>query len=225
MRLSIRHKALSSDEHDNERRKTAIEICKAIIEAIRNYMATTTSLKPIGYILTTALVESLYHVLPEESRAAPVVSNKLLKDLIDGASQALQSLSKSVATASKIYDYLKDLLPPNDKYSSLDAFVSGQNTTDQNMPLDCSLDLDALSDSFWGDFSNQPSEPIHMGEGNKTLPLLPMGRTEIFTMNGWLFNSDDLQGQMLTDLRSESMELGNLSLNCTSSRSGRTPFA
>ncbi|KAJ5717728.1 hypothetical protein N7488_003374 [Penicillium malachiteum] len=208
LRLSIRHKTLSSDEHDVERRKTVITICEAIVEAIRSYMVMAAWLKPLGYILTTALVECLYYILPEECHPTPVVSNKLLKDLIYDASQALQSLSKLVATASKIYQSLKDLLPSDNALDSFDASSHDQQAVDQTMPLNCFSDLDATSETFWEGFSNKSPIPRHTETSHRAIPFSSMGPSEIFTTEGLPVHFDDLQSQILSDLSLDNPVFG-----------------
>ncbi|KAJ5798373.1 uncharacterized protein N7503_007669 [Penicillium pulvis] len=225
LRLSIRHKALTSKEHDIERRKTSVSICEAIIEAIRSYMITTTSLKPSGYILTTALVESLYHLIPEECHSTPVVSNELLKGMIYGASQLLQTLSKSVATASKVYQYLQDLLPSDNAFKPPEEFSVSpprENSVDQSMPLDCSADLDIFSQTFWKTFmdrSEQDRSPaVQTHSESKSQSFMPgsMMMAESLPTEGLPFRLDELQFQFLMGMDPEEMAFeAPLSLDCS----------
>ncbi|KAJ5537782.1 hypothetical protein N7494_007261 [Penicillium frequentans] len=225
LRLSIRHKALTSKEHDLERRKTSVLVCEAIIEAIRSYMITSTSLKPIGYILTTALVESLYHLIPEECHPAPVVSNDLLKGMVYGASQLLQTLSKSVATASKVYQYLQDLLPSDNGFNPPEGFTvspSRENSGDQNLPLDCSADLDIFSQTFWKTFmdrSEQDRSPaVQSHSESKSQSFMPgsMMMAESLPNEGLPFRLDELQFQFLMGMDPEDMAFeAPLSLDCS----------
>ncbi|KAJ5999341.1 hypothetical protein N7451_007151 [Penicillium sp. IBT 35674x] len=224
LRLSIRHKALTSKEHDLERRKTSVSICEVIIEAIRSYMITTTSLKPSGYILTTALVESLYHLIPEECHPAPVVSNELLKGMICSASQLLQTLSKSVATAYKVYQYLQDLLPSDNGSESpgeLTASSPPQDIGNQNLPLDCSADLDIFSQTFWKSFMDRseqekiPAAQVHSEQKNDSFMPPSMMIPESFPTDGLPFRLDELQCQFLMGMHPEDMAFGApLSLDC-----------
>lgn len=177
-------------------------------------------LRPLGYILTTALVECLYYILPEECHPAPVVSHKLLKDLINDASQALQSLSKSVATASKIYQSLKDLLPSDDE---LDASSYDQEAVDQTMHLDCFSGLDVLSETFWGSFPNEFPMPKQTKQSHQAFPSSPVGSSKRFTMEGlpFNFNFDDLQSQILTDLNLNNTSFGAFPFDYKASQVGK----
>ncbi|KAL3481534.1 hypothetical protein BJX99DRAFT_253459 [Aspergillus californicus] len=207
LRLSIRHMALSSNENDLERRKTSVSICKAIIEAIRSYMITTASLKPCGYIMTTALVESLYHILPEDGHPAPVVSHKLLNEMIHDASQLLQTLSESVATASVVYQYLRDLLPPKDCLGPLDGFPTAstmQRATNQPSFLNCPTDLEPLSEAFWRSLGPQPrqdgsSAPTGPEPKDHTCQPSAMVPPGSFVSDCLPFQLDELQSQFLLD--------------------------
>ncbi|KAJ5646570.1 hypothetical protein N7490_002942 [Penicillium lividum] len=225
LRLSIRHKPLTSKEHDLERRKTSVSICEAIIEAIRSYMITTTSLKPSGYILTTALVESLYHLIPEECHPAPVASNELLKGMIYGASQLLQTLSRSVATASKVYQYLRDLLPSDNGFEvPEESTVSPprQNSGDQNLPLDCSADLDIFSQTFWKTFMDRseqdknPEAQTYSEPKSQSFMQSSMMMPESLPTDGLPFTLDELQCQLLMGMDPEDMAFGApISLGCS----------
>lgn len=187
-------------------------------------MITTTSLKPSGYILTTALVESLYHLIPEECHPAPVVSNEHLKGMIFGASQLLQTLSKSVATASKVYQYLQDLLPSDNAFKPPEEFsVSPQeNSGDQNLPLDCSADLDIFSQTFWKTFMDR-SEPdrspaVQSHSEPKSQSFMPgsMMMAESLPTEGLPFRLDELQFQFLMGMDPEDMGFeAPLSLDCS----------
>ncbi|PWY72572.1 hypothetical protein BO83DRAFT_427209 [Aspergillus eucalypticola CBS 122712] len=148
LRLSIRHKPLTSTEYDIERRRTSISICEAITEAIRQYMAISTSLKPFGYMLTTALVECLYHVVPEESCSSPITPRKALRGIVLTTSQLLRTLSRSTAMAYKVYQYLQDILPIHDTVATchdLSESSVSQNI-DQQIPQDCPMLMDMSSE-------------------------------------------------------------------------------
>ncbi|KAJ5639985.1 uncharacterized protein N7484_007847 [Penicillium longicatenatum] len=224
LRLSIRHKALTSKEHDLERRKTSVSICEAIIEAIRSYMITTTSLKPSGYILTTALVESLYHLIPEECHPAPVVSNELLRQMVYGASQLLQTLSKSVATASKVYQYLQDLLPSDNGFKppeKLTASPPRQDPANQSLPLDCSADLDIFSQTFWKTFVDRSEQDRSSAAHTHSEPqnqkfLSSMFIPESLPTDGCPYKLDELQCHLLMGMDPEEMVFGApLSSDCS----------
>lgn len=187
-------------------------------------MITTTSLKPSGYILTTALVESLYHLIPEECHPAPVVSNELVKGMVYGASQLLQTLSRSVATASKVYQYLQDLLPSDNGFEPSEEFTASsprQTVADQNFPLDCSTDLDIFSETFWKTFMDR-SEPdrssahMHLGPKNQSFPPSSMVIPESFPTDGLPFRMDELHCQLLMGMDPEDMAFGApLPLDCS----------
>lgn len=208
--MAIRHRALTSTEHDVDRRKTSISICEAIIEGIRSYMVTTTSLKPCGYILTTALVECLYHVLPEECRSISVISSGSLKGIVFTASQLLRTLSKSTAMASKVYHYLRDVLPSDDGFGPIDKFAvisPSPNMEDPQVLQDC-----LVSERFWKSIMDCPeqdstSAPTNAGSGNTN--FIPGGiEPPEGSMADYLpFRFDDIPGQFLMDLDLEGVSL------------------
>ncbi|KAL4811337.1 hypothetical protein BDV18DRAFT_155943 [Aspergillus unguis] len=211
LRLSIRHKPLTSTEHDIERRKTSVAICEAIIEAIRCYITITTYLRPSGYFLTTSLVEVLYHILPEECDPKPVVSGEALKSMVGTASQLLQSLANSVATASKVYQYLRDLLPPRDGFSSCDDSATsplGQVKANHNTPFDCSSDSNTLSDTFWTSIINRPGQEkgpasSHPGPIDPNFLRFSMPTPGNLATDCFPFELDDLQCQFLMGVNLE----------------------
>ncbi|OGE51819.1 hypothetical protein PENARI_c012G11376 [Penicillium arizonense] len=213
LRLSIRHKPLTFTEHDIERRKTSVSICEAIIEAIRSYMTMATSLKPSGYILTTSLVEILYHILPEECDPKPIIPGELLKGMVCAASQLLQTLSNSVATASKVYQYLRDLLPPYDRFRPFDEFTASppsQNEANQKAPFHCSADLDTLSETFWRTIVDRPGQEkspaaTHSEPSNPNFLPFSMAMSENFATDCLPFKMDDLQCQLLMGMDLEDM--------------------
>lgn len=198
--------ALSSSEHDLERRKTSVSICKAILEAIRSYIITSASLKPCGYILTTALVESLYHILPEDGHTAPVVSHNLLVEMVHEASQLLQTLSESVATASVVYQYLRDLLPPG-PLGDFPTASTSQRAMDQSCFSNYPTDLEALPETFWRSLVHLPgqdssSAPNHPEPKDEPSGMVPPG---CLVSDCTEFQLDDLQSPFLLDL-----ELGDM---------------
>lgn len=214
--------ALSSSEHDLERRKTSVSICKAILEAIRSYIITSVSLKPCGYILTTALVESLYHILPEDGHTAPVVSHILLKEMVHEATQLLQTLSESVATASVVYQYLRDLLPPG-PLGDFSTASTSQTAMDQSCFLDCPTDLEPLPETFWRSLVHQPgqvssSAPNHPEPKDQPSAIVPTGS---LVSDCVPFQLDDLQSPFLLDLDFGDMVLKTpLSLNDSTAQFG-----
>ncbi|KAJ5289663.1 uncharacterized protein N7443_009916 [Penicillium atrosanguineum] len=213
LRLSIRHKPLTSTEHDIERRQTSVSICEAIIEAIQSYMTMTTSLRPSGYILTTSLVEILYHIVPEECDPKPIFSVELLKGMVCSASQLLQTLSNSVATASHVYQYLRDLLPPYDRFRPLDGLTASppsQNGANQKAHLDCSADLDTLSETFWRTIVDRPGQDrspagIHSEPNNQGFLPFSMAMSKNPATDCLPFKVDDFQCQLLMNMDLEDI--------------------
>ncbi|KAJ5951307.1 uncharacterized protein N7479_009720 [Penicillium vulpinum] len=191
LRLSIRHMALTSNEHDLERRKTSVSICKAMIEAIRSYMMTTTSLKPCGYILTTTLVEVMYHVIPEESHPAPIASHGLLKGMVHDAIQLLQTLSESVATASKVCRYLENLLPLDDPLTA----STSQMAVKKAPFLSSSTDLETLSEKFWKIIVDQPGQGTSSAPTHTQPSIIEID--ESFVSDYLPFQLNDLQSQFV----------------------------
>jgi hypothetical protein len=213
LRLSIRHKPFTSIEHDIERRKASVSICEVIMEAIRGYMTMTTSLKPSGYILTTSLVEVLYHILPEECDQKPIVPVEHLREMVCTTSQLLQTLSDSVATASKVYQYLRDLLPTYDKVGPFDEFTASspsRKRANQKTPLDCSADLDTLSETFWRTIVDRPGQErspaaIHSDPSNQNLLPFSLAISENYATDCLPKEMEDLQCQLLMGMDLESM--------------------
>lgn len=191
-------------------------------------MIITPLLKPSGYILTTALVESLYHILPEECHSAPIASKDHLKGMVSAASHLLKTLSKSVTTASKVYQYLRDLLPSDDGFEPLLQFSASppkQNiATNGNNPLDCSADLDILSEAFCRAIvdrrgQDNESEPTHKKSNNQNFLPLTIGFPESFGTD-CLPGMDDLQRQFLMEMDLEDMAFKKpLPMHCSP-----TPF-
>lgn len=219
--------ALSSNEHDLERRKSSVSICKAILQAIRSYMITTSSLKPCGYIMTTALVESLYHILPEEGHPAPVVSHQLLKEMVHEASHLLQTLSESVATASVVYQYLRDLLPPGPPLGDFTTALTSQRATDKSSFLNCATDLETLPETFWRSLVHQPGQdsspaPNHPDPNDQSSVMVP---PESLVSDCVPFQLDDLQSPFLLDLDLGDMVFKSpLSLNDSTAPFGADPL-
>jgi hypothetical protein len=187
-------------------------------------MITTTSLKPSGYILTTALVESLYHLIPEECHPAPVVSNELLRQMVYGASQLLQTLSKSVATASKVYQYLQDLLPSDNGFRPPEEFTASpprQDPANQSLPLDCTADLDIFSQTFWKTFVDRSEQDRSLAAHTHSEPqnqkfLSSMILPESLPTDGYPYKLDELQCHLLMGMDPEEMVFGApLSLDCS----------
>jgi hypothetical protein len=218
--------ALSSTEHDLERRKTSFSICKAILGAIRSYIITTASLKPCGYIMTTVLVECLYHILPEEGHPTPVVSHKLLKEMVHDASQLLQTLSESVATASVVYQYLRDLLPPG-PLGDFPTASTSQRTTDQSSFLDCPMDLDPFPETLWRSLVHHPgqdssSAPNHPEPKDQPSAMVPPGS---LVSDCVPFQLDDLQSPFLLDLDlGDTVFKSPLPLNDSTAQFGGDPL-
>lgn len=175
-------------------------------------MDTTPSLKPSGYFLTTALVESLYHILPEECRSTPIIPSERLRGLVHAASQLLQTLSRSVATASKVYQYLRDLLPFDDGFElpdNMSGSPPSQNLPGQHIPVDFSADLGILSETFWRAIADRPvhdSSSLPILTNSKGQELLP---SAVELPEGFAPDClpllDDLQCKFLMDLDLEDM--------------------
>lgn len=171
-------------------------------------MITTTSLKPCGYILTTALVECLYHVLPEECQSTSIVPSGSLKGIVFTASQLLRTLSKSTAMASKVYHYLRDVLPSDDGFGPLGKFAKispSPNIADPQGLQDC-----LVSEKFWRSIMDCPAQdsasvPTNAVSGN--MNIIPTGlELSADSAGDYLpFKLDDISGQLLMDLDLESL--------------------
>lgn len=110
LRLSIRHKPLVPDSLDRQRRKSCIAICKEMIEAVKAYTDTFGHNKPSGYMLTSALVDSIYWVEIERQNSHQVIAEAIIADLRLQAANLLHDLALDIGPAARAYGSLGDIL-------------------------------------------------------------------------------------------------------------------
>lgn len=79
------------------------------MEAVQAYTGTFGCHKPSGYILTSALVESLYWVEFERRQTSPVFSQSFLDGIKTATRKLLHDLSLSVSAAARAYESLRDV--------------------------------------------------------------------------------------------------------------------
>ncbi|KAL4802967.1 hypothetical protein BDV18DRAFT_145959 [Aspergillus unguis] len=140
LRLSIRHQHLQPETLDIQRRETCISICKDIVEAVQAYTGAFGCHKPTGYLLTSALVESLYWIENERQQPHPAVPEAKLDSLKGLAGKLLQNLALTVGAAARAYESLSDLLSTD--LSALDSqTLDFSRTVSETNPQDPSLDL------------------------------------------------------------------------------------
>jgi hypothetical protein len=85
-------------------------ICKDIIEAVQAYTDTFGHNKPSGYMLTSALVESIYWVEFERQKSPPVLEEAVLAKLRLLAANLLHDLALDIGSAARAYGSLGDIL-------------------------------------------------------------------------------------------------------------------
>lgn len=95
---------------DFQRRETCLLICEDIVEAVQTYTDVFGYHKPTGYMLTSALVESLYWVEHERQQLRPVVPEAKLEYLKGLTGKLLQDLALNIGAAARAYESLSALL-------------------------------------------------------------------------------------------------------------------
>lgn len=79
------------------------------MEAVKAYTENFGCHKPSGYILTSALVESLYWVEFERRQIWPVFSQSFLEGIKTATRKLLHDLSMSVSAAARAYESLREV--------------------------------------------------------------------------------------------------------------------
>lgn len=154
LRLSIRHERLSNVTAELHRRQSCICIAKDILSAIAKYMSFYSSYRPSGYVLTSSLVECIYHIVPEYRDRSSPLDHNVIECTLRKASSLLKTLAESVGAASRAFRALHCVLRTDEmpatslyKYQHLPFFESESEQPTTKNPQSLSNDPWNTSDT------------------------------------------------------------------------------
>lgn len=153
-----------------DRRKSCFELATDIVDGVGQYMNHYSSYRATGYILTSALVECIYHVVPEYRDRSSPVDKRETECTLRKAGDLLKDLSRSVGPASRALHALECVLSSDEtQTTSLSGYQPIQHLFDGTQNW---------TDKFWDVAgSGQIHDPL--GEGIEEPALsMPFGWLE-----------------------------------------------